>query len=277
MALEGARSTYDLNRNFEKNLAKRRRKLWKTTSRTELLNQMRKLAGIRRLTELPKPKAEELEVVERNGYSVKKMILKPEDGIYLPAMMFLPKQTQSGGMVLYVHENGKDKDAGPGGPIEKLVKAGRSVLVVDLRGTGETQRTGQRYFMPYFGSDGQDVYTAYLLGRSYVGMRTEDILICARFLQQQDGRVDIIAVGHVCVPALHAAALGPDMFGSVKLVRGLVSWSNVIESGRSLNQLVNTVHGALAVYDLPDLAETLGADLTIEEPLNALGEPMTKN
>jgi len=37
------------------------------------------------------------------------------------------------------------------------------------------------------------------------------------------------------------------MFGSVKLVRGLVSWSNVIESGRSLNQLVNTVHGALTV------------------------------
>jgi len=278
MLLKGARSTYDLNRNFEKKLAKRRRRLWKTTSRTELLNQVRKLAGIRMLTELPKPKAEELEVVERNGYSVKKMILKPEDGIYLPALMFLPRQTRSEGMVLYVHENGKGADAAPGGPIEKLVKAGRSVLAVDLRGTGETQRTGQRYFMPYFGSDGQDVYTAYLLGRSYVGMRAEDIMMCARFLQQQqDDRVDLIAVGHVSVPALHAAALEPDMFGSVKLVRGLVSWSNVIESGRSLNQLVNTVHGALTVYDLPDLAETLGDKLTIEEPLNALGEPMTKN
>jgi hypothetical protein len=33
----------------------------------------------------------------------------------------------------------------------------------------------------------------------------------------------------------------------------------------------------LTVYDLPDLAETLGDKLTIEEPLNALGEPMTKN
>jgi len=273
MLLKGARSTYDLNRDFEKELAKRRKKRWKTTSRTELFNQVRKLAGIRRLTELPKPKAEELDVIERSGYLVKKMILKPEDGIYLPALMFLPKQTQSEGMVLYIHENGKGADAAPGGPIEKLVKTGRSVLAVDLRGTGETQQTGQRYFMSYFGSDGQDVYTAYLLGRSYVGMRAEDILICARFLQQQeDGRVDLVAVGHVSVPALHAAALEPDIFGSVKLVRGLVSWSNVIESGRSLNQLVNTVHGALTVYDLPDLAATLGDSLTIEEPLNALGE-----
>lgn len=276
MLLKGARSTYDLNRDFEKELAKRRKKRWKTTSRTELFNQVRKLAGIRRLTELPKPKAEELDVIERSGYLVKKMILKPEDGIYLPALMFLPKQTRSEGMVLYVHENGKGADAAPGGPIEKLVKTGRSVLAVDLRGTGETQQTSQRYFMSYFGSDGQDVYTAYLLGRSYVGMRTEDIMMCARFLHLQDGRVDLVAVGHVSVPALHAAALGPDMFGSVKLVRGLVSWSNVIESGRSLNQLVNTVHGALTVYDLPDLAATLGANLTIEEPLNALGEPINK-
>ncbi|MCH8121304.1 MAG: acetylxylan esterase, partial [Planctomycetes bacterium] len=78
MALEGARSTYDLNRDFEKELVKRRKKRWKTTSRTELLNQVRKLAGIRRLTELPKPKVEELDVIERSGYSVKKMILKPE-------------------------------------------------------------------------------------------------------------------------------------------------------------------------------------------------------
>ncbi len=277
MTLEGARSTYDLNRDFEKELVKRRKKRWKTTSRTELLNQVRKIAGIHKLKELPKPKVEELDVIERSGYSVKKMILKPEDGIYLPALMFLPNQTRSEGMVLYVHENGKGADAAPGGPIEKLVKTGRSVLAVDLRGTGETQQTSQRYFMSYFGSDGQDVYTAYLLGRSYVGMRTEDILICARFGQQQDGRVDLVAVGHVSVPALHAAALEPDMFGSIKLVRGLNSWSSVIESGRSLNQLVNTVHGALTVYDLPDLAATLGDKLTIEEPLNALGEPMTKN
>jgi len=276
MALKGARSTYDLNRDYEKKLAKRRRKLWKTTSRTELLNQVRKLAGIHKLKELPKPKAEELEVVERNGYSVKKMILKPEDGIYLPALMFLPKQTRSEGGVLYVHENGKDKDTGPDGPIEKLVKAGRSVLAVDLRGIGETQQTKQKKLGEATGFDWKNVYTAYLLGRSYVGMRAEDILICARFLQQQDGRVDLVAVGHVSVPALHAAALESDMFGSIKLVRGPVSWSNVIESGRSLNQLVNTVHGALTVYDLPDLAATLGDNLTIEEPLNALGEPINK-
>jgi len=147
------------------------------------------------------------------------------------------------------------------------------VLAVDLRGTGETQKTSQKNVSAEFGPDNQDVYTAYLLGRSYVGMRAEDILICARFLQRQkNGRVDLVAVGHVSVPALHAAALESDMFGSIKLMRGLVSWSNVIELGLSNNQPVNTVHGALTVYDLGNLAATLGDSLSIEQPLNALGE-----
>ncbi|MHC4631339.1 MAG: alpha/beta hydrolase family protein, partial [Planctomycetota bacterium] len=230
------------------------------------------------VTDLPETKVESLGIIRRPGYKIEKLILKPEDGIYLPALMFSPERAVSGGTVLYIHENGKAEDAGPGGhagpggQIEKLVEAGKTVLAVDLRGTGETQKTNQKS-RSQFGPDSKDVYTAYLLGRSYVGMRAEDILICARFLQQQkDGRVDLVTVGHVSVPALHAAALESDMFGSIKLMRGLASWSNVIEMGRSNNQLVNTVHGALTVYDLGNLAATLGDSLSIEEPLNAQGE-----
>jgi hypothetical protein len=116
---------------------------------------------------------------------------------------------------------------------------------------------------------------AYLLGRSYVGMRAEDVLVCAQFLSQEHtGLLNLIAVGNVGIPALHAAALEPDLFNSVKLVRSLSSWSNVVESGCSFNQQVNAVHGALTTYDLPNLAGTLGDKLTVEEPLDALGKPI---
>lgn len=282
MLIEGAKSAYDLNRDYEKILAQRRKRLWTTGQPAELLNWVRQFAGIRTLAELPEPKVKETDVVERNGYIIKKVIIKLEDGIYLPALMFVPgtdttKKPSGTGTVLYIHEKGKDMDAGPGGTIEKLVKSGRPVLAVDLRGTGETQQLKQNKFTEVIGFDWQDVYTAYLLGRSYVGMRAEDILVCARFLQQNHtGPVDLIAVGNVCVPALHAAAHEPDIFGSVKLVRSLISWSNLIELGHSYNQQVNTVHGALTEYDLPDLAATLADKLTIEEPLNALGQPYSK-
>ncbi|MBW7989844.1 MAG: hypothetical protein FVQ84_07500 [Planctomycetes bacterium] len=277
MNLQGARSTYDLNRDYEKKLAGKRQRLWTKTSQSKMLNQIRTITGIRKLEELPEPKVEVLGVIERDGYFIKKMILKSEDGIYLPALMFTAKQTDSKGFVLYIHEKGNKEDAGAGGPIEKLVKSGRSVLAVDVRGTGETQQGSKSKLGEATGFDWKNVYTAYLLGRSYVGMRGEDILTCARFLQEQkDGPVDLVATGNVCIPALHAAALEPNLFGSVKLTRGLVCWSDVIESGISVNQFVNNVHGALKVYDLPNLAETLGDKLIIEQPLNALGEPTNK-
>jgi cephalosporin-C deacetylase-like acetyl esterase len=274
MELQGARATYDLNRDYEKKLARKRQQLWSKTSENKLLNQVREITGIRSIEELPEPKVEVLGVIERDGYFIKKMILKPEEGIYLPALLSSPKQIDSTGIVLYINEKGKKEGAGSGGPIEKLVKAGRSVLSVDVGGTGETGQTSGSTLSKATGFDWKNGFTAYLLGHSYVAMRAGDILTCARFLkQQQSGPVDLVAVGHVCIPALHAATLEPDLFGSVKLIRGLASWSDVIESGLSENQFVNTVHGALKVYDLPNLVETLGDKSTIEQPLNALGKP----
>ena len=274
MNLDGARSTYDLNRDLEKDLAGRRKKLWAAGNQAELLDEVRRIAGIRKLAELPEPKVTRSETVERDGYQVKKIFLTPEDGIYLPALMFVPGTDAGQAAVLYIHEQGKAANAAPGGPIEAMVKADKSVLAVDVRGTGETQQSKQGQLSGATGSDWKDVFTAYLLGRSYVGMRAEDVLVCARFLQQeQAGPVELIAAGNVTIPALHAAALEPELFGSVRLTGMLSSWSNVIESGRSYNQQVNAVQGALATYDLPDLAATLGKKLIVKEPANALGQP----
>ncbi|MGB2863092.1 MAG: acetylxylan esterase [Sedimentisphaerales bacterium] len=273
MNLDGARSTYDLNRDFEKDLAGRRKKKWANKSRAELLDEVRQIAGIRKLAELPEPKVTNSGTVEQDGYQVKKLILTPEDGIYLPALMFVPGTDAGQAAVLYIHEEGKSAVSAASGPIEAMVKAGKRVLAVDVRGTGETQQSKQNKFTDAIGLDWKDVFTAYLLGRSYVGMRAEDVLVCARFLRkEQAGPVDLIAAGNVTIPTLHAAALELELFGSVRLTGLLSSWSNVIESGRSYNQQVNAVHGALTTYDLPDLTATLGDKLIIKELLNALGQ-----
>jgi len=272
MHLKGARSTYDLNRDLEKDLAARRKQLWSTQSQADRLSQVRRLAGVRTLSELPEPKLELGDAVDRDGFRVEKAIVTIEGGLRLPGLAFYPQGGPVGNVVLYVHEGGKEADAGPGGPIEKLLQTGRAVAAVDLRGTGETQAKAG-WGGDLFGPDARDVLTAYLLGRSYVGMRTEDVLICARILRERSqGPVDLVAVGRMCVPALHAAALEPELFGSVRLVRGLISWADVIERGQSRGQLANAVHGALTEYDLPDLAKTLGDRLTTEQPVNAMGE-----
>ena len=273
MNIEGERSTYDLNRDYEKEVARRRRELWVTRSREEMLNKVRELCGIRRLEELAEPYIKEIDSIERAGYLIKKLIIKPEKGIFLPGLMFVPGGRTSKSSVLYLNENGKAADSGEGGPIEKLMSEGKVVLAVDIRGIGETMRTGRSWTLRHFGANGQDFFRAYLIGKSFVGMRAEDILVCGRFLQKENnGGVEMVAIGSVGVPALHAAALEPELFDSVKLSRSLVNWRNIIQIGISQNQLVNTVHGALTVYDLDDLREVIAEKIKLIEPVDALGK-----
>jgi len=147
-------------------------------------------------------------------------------------------------------------------------------LAVDVRGTGETDPATKHDLGQGVGGDWEDYFRAYVMGRSYVGMRAEDILVCARYLKAQGSAVQLAAFGNVGVPALHAAALEPALFASVKLSGTLASWSNVIHTKPTHNQLINAVHGALKVYDLPDLASTLGDKLQIEDPADAQGKPL---
>ena len=81
--------------------------------------------------------------------------------------------------------------------------------------------------------------------------------------------VELVGVGQVGIPALHAAALEPDLFQSVKLVRTLQSWSSVIPNPRTQVSNAQVVYGALTTYDLPDLVSVLGAKLTVEQPVES--------
>ena len=280
MLMEGARSVYDLNLARENELAQQRKRFWQNTEKKKALEAVRRIAGIRKLDELPSPQVEKEETIKRDGYRIDKIVLRPEAGIWLPALAFVPS-APGGEACLYLHGEGKQVDAQPGGPIEKRVMEGQLVFAVDLRGIGETENTkGGKRWSGYFGGDWQDFFLAYMLDKSYVGMRAEDALVCARFLAhyeagEKTNRVHLVAIGEAGPPALHAAALEPHLFASVELRRSLISWSNVIHSTITKNQLINTVHGALEVYDLPDLAATIPEDkITILDPLDATGEPV---
>jgi hypothetical protein len=128
----------------------------------------------------------------------------------------------------------------------------------------------------------QDGYYAYLLGRSYVGMRAEDILVCARYAAKhapggEAPQVSLSAVGNVGIPALHAVALEPDLFRDGLVSHSLISWSNVIHNRMNKELETCMVHGALEVYDLPNLEEVLSDKVIIFQPVNAVGDVMLWN
>ena len=279
MNLPGAKSIYDLNIDLERQLVKKRRQFWKATDRKEILNEIRRISGIRPLVELTDPDVKKVGSLQRKGYTIEKLILVPEHGVGLPALMFRPAKPGKD-VVLYLHGKGKHIEAVTNGEILDLVNKGKSVLAIDMLAIGELAPLEGKPKWDMIDSEWRECFLAYHLGYSMLGMRTEDVLACARLVASGgfDGKlhpVHLVAIDKMGPPALHAAALESHLFASVRISRSLVSWSKIIHQKTNRRQFCNAVHGVLEVYDLPDLASTLPKNkLTIVEPMDAEYEPI---
>jgi len=262
--LPGARTVMDFNMDLVEKYAPARKELWRLENRAKAVAEVRRSAGIATLARLHKPSARRVGKIERPGYTIEKIILDSEPGIWLPALYFQPAKATAPG-ILYVHGNGKSTDAKPGGPIEKLVLQGHPVLAPDLRSCGEI---GPQPAMEWGGSF-YEIFMAYKLGKSFVGMRAEDILVCARFLSEADTKapapVHLVAVAEAGPPALHAAAVEKQLFAHLTLRDSMTTWVPTVRDPTLPGQLVQTVHGALQAYDLADLLASLPKEsVTVE-------------
>jgi hypothetical protein len=259
LRLPEERSVFDLNAELEKQLAEKRRELWANRPRDEVLEMVRRTAGIRPIDELPAPRFEEAGRVDREDYHIDKFVLHTDSGVPLPGLTFHPPSPQDDAY-LYLHQDGKLGDSAPGEAIEKLVSEGNVVVAVDLRGTGETGSAKPDAML----GEWKSFYLAYLLGQSVVGKHAEDVIAAGHFVAnyktKTPRKVHLVAVGRHSVPALHAAALAPDLFETVTLKDPLEAWSPIVEQPVPAGMLTTTVHGALAVYDLPDLAGVIGSE-----------------
>ncbi|MGE3780971.1 MAG: hypothetical protein AB7F89_27530, partial [Pirellulaceae bacterium] len=259
LRLPGERSVFDLNAEWEASLAAKRQVFWKETPRSEALDLVRSVAGVRPLAQFTPPRWDKAGKVQREGYHIDKLVLRTDSGVPLPALTYHPAEPQEDAY-LYLHDGGKAADGAPGGPIEKLVQAGFVVVSVDLRGQGETGLPVRDTLL----GDSKSFFLSYLLGKSLVGQRTEDALAAGHFVAyyqtKKPRNVHLVGVGQAGIIALHAAALEPTLFTSVQVRETPTSWSELVANPRPAGQLTSAVHGALRHYDLPDLVRCIGAE-----------------
>jgi hypothetical protein len=218
----------------------------------ELADRVRTLLGIAPLSELPEPTGVDLGRVQRETYHIDRLVLKTPSSV-LPGLTFHPKEPRAGAY-LYLHEAGKLTDAVAIAEIEQLVAEGNVVVTIDLRGQGETaDAAGSRVSA-----------LTELLGKSLLGMHVEDTLAAGHFVayyQTSEPReVHLIGIGQSGVTALHAAALRPDLFTTVTLRDAPRDWASVVGDPAAAEKRIGTVRGALALYDLPDLVNLIGAE-----------------
>ncbi|MFO1485360.1 MAG: hypothetical protein U1F71_18510 [Verrucomicrobiaceae bacterium] len=271
LLLPGERSAFQINADVAVKLKDERVAAWNSMDDAAKRKTIRETIA---LLETPTPtQVSMVGTIQRDDCTVEKIAMTVDGGFQIPALLFTPRNPK-GTATLYLHGDSMKTDATPGGPIEKLVREGEIVLAAELRGIGETE-TGLRknaYGRGRFGRDLLEVLTVYLMGGSYVGMRTEDVNAWTRYLQSRSKEIRVIAIGEASIPVLHAAALEPERFKSVTLRKMIPSWEALVRADESFNQAVNMVHGVLRHYDLPDLIQLTGQDrVRVEEPADVMG------
>lgn len=251
--LDGARSYFDLVAEAVDEATVRRENRNGVTPQ-----EIRDLLGLAAVEELKAVEVLPAGQVMLDDIRWEKRIYLTEPGIGLPALVAMP-EGQRRGVVLRVDGGGKADALADSDRWQRRLQDGWSVCLVDLRGYGETATPPWRYraVSEALGDNSAEAFIALMLGRSLVEMRCGDLLRAAAALR--DELADAVplhleARGHAAVAALHAAALQRDWFARVDIAGGPQSWSELCNGPvRSGAQLENVVHGALQLYDLPDL------------------------
>ncbi len=243
--LPGFRSVYDIMRDELARLDKKR----KEYSPKKLRKLVRTTADIREAGQIPFERSV-LSVKEHAGIKEIRQVFALPSGIRVPAVSLFPDK-HSAAPVLIVTGDGKSNQVQTA---EQYLSAGHPVMVADVTGTGEIGGINRRFYGSKRSDEGVGVML-YLLGKSLVGMRAEDIIVCAKSHAEACGNapVTICAGTSTIVAAYHAYAAEPQLVNRIDTVSSMpLAWREVVRVSDRYN-FADCVQNALRFYDWIDL------------------------
>ena len=185
-----------------------------------------------------------------DGTTILREVYSFGDGQKVPAVTFLPKGMAKGAVL--VVDDRADRGIHRMRVTQTLAE-GKSITVADLAGVGET---GAMYRKTWQGTDTPDEVPAmmlYMLGKSMVGVRAEEVIALADATKRRLGfKMEIVAHGNAAIAAAHAYAARRDLFTSIYCCHTPPSWADSVRKGVFI-PFANVVNGALLDYDWPDL------------------------
>ncbi len=199
-------------------------------------------------------------VGEEDGREVEHLVVESEPGVPIPCVLVMGSKA---GTVIVAGTRGKaallEEPA-----VQALVADGKTVCLVDVRGTGET-RWDEGTVRP----DHELARSALWLGRTTIGDWTADLLAVADLLDG-DG-IELLAFDEVALAALAAAAL-EDGFAGVQLCRALASYH--VRDAMPVQAMSIFVPGIVKWGDIPMMAALARCPVTWEQPVSTTGEAL---
>ena len=184
----------------------------------------------------------------------------PEPGVALPALLFVPHKrlpADQGGALTIVVGDDPGEDLEPGGLVDRVVRGGQPVLILGLRGMGETTPDGKG---SPFGADWKEAFLSLHLARPLLGQRVGKEHSGGQRRKPDRSGFDSDVFPHrtgESAPVV-AAPMRPAIDPRIKIVtldQLLTTWSG--RRGRPWSRATSWrtwFLALLAYYDLPDLA-----------------------
>jgi cephalosporin-C deacetylase-like acetyl esterase len=208
----------------------------------------------------------------REGYRIDKIEFLAEEGIYIPAWVFVPENGPGiMPVVLYVSDAGIEAEgmefgkAGRG-VLEALTRNGNLVIAVDVRGIGGTrprhdpELSGSSEFRQLFNVETAMSYMAWFMDQSLFAMRVQDVVRSVDYVMTRNDadyrHLHVIGKGTGGLWCLYAAALDARI-RSLICVRSLLSYRSLAGGDRYSYGADVFVPDVLMHFDLPQVAAAM--------------------
>lgn len=203
--------------------------------------------------------------------AMEKYLIRGSGNYYLPVVWLKPPQSTDK-VILWLEGEGKKEVGQRGGPVDRWLEEGYSVVIPDLIGTGEL---GGGY------SDGdariQGVplniwYAGILTDKSIVAVHGEEITKLREFIYKsmdQSPHLMFLARGTMGAELLHVAFM-EEWKEKIILVEALASYSSILDDREyDARFLMSSVPGGIQYYDLPDIINAYGSkSILVVDPVN---------
>lgn len=225
---------------------------------------------------VPVPELTITDAEPRQGYQLKRAIFHSRTGMMLPAILAVPTTSHPVSELLILSSQPIEKLAAEGGEMDRAARSGKVVLLLHpLPWPPSTDAS-----RPTMGTDLPWTSRAFLVGKTYVGMRTEDVMGAVAWLarQREVNPREIDAVGEEAsgVVLLHAAVLDSKM-RHITLEHSLVSYQSVLDADVHRNVTEDVIPDVMKQYDLDDLMiATSAQSISVVTPVTGEGRTLTR-
>jgi hypothetical protein len=191
-------------------------------------------------------------------YIIRKIILRREGEVPLPCMIYSPiKISKSDTIIIWLNETGKSEIALKEDLILNQIRTGRTLILADLRGMGETAEKPGANEAKYYNREYHNAMLSLHIGKPLPGQRVDDIFTVVKFIKGESDfsnmYVKIIATGAAAEASVYAAALEPAI-KAVEASGTIKSYFEILENPLGMDLYSYVVPGVLKYFDLPDIA-----------------------